>query len=71
MEDLELLTLKDVGRILNISYATMKRWRRDGILPKPIFRSGRRYWTTAMLIEWQMPVDGSLSIKESHADRKA
>jgi predicted site-specific integrase-resolvase len=71
MEDLELLTLKDVGRILNISYATMKRWRRDGILPKPIFRSGRRYWTTAMLIEWQMRPEGSIGIKESHADRKA
>lgn len=66
MEDLTLLTLKEFARIIGKSYPTLKRWRRDGRLPDPVWHCGRRYWTVQLIAEWQRRPTGSLGIKRDN-----
>lgn len=54
MDELSLVSLKELASILKLSYATVKRWRKEGRLPVPFIIDGKRpYWTREQIAMWQ------------------
>lgn len=49
----ELLTRKEVGRIIKVSATTVRRWDKAGLLPLPAFElGGVRRWRRADIDAW-------------------
>ena len=42
-ENLEILTRKEVSKLLKVSYATLERWRKSNVLPACILGTRVRY----------------------------
>jgi DNA-binding transcriptional MerR regulator len=51
-----LYDLKQVARHTGVSYSTIRRWNKRGLLPKPFVKSGakRKYWTPGQIARWRM-----------------
>jgi DNA-binding transcriptional MerR regulator len=52
MDDLTLLDTKALAKLLDKSPSTIKRWRRENILPMPRTGFGRTYWTYGQIKVW-------------------
>ncbi len=55
--DCEILPRMLVGahalaRLFDVNVATVRRWGRTGVMPKPRIVSGRRLWSCDELREW-------------------
>jgi len=54
MSDLTLMSMKELAKVLGMSYSTLKRWKASGMLPAPFAVDGRRhYWTRPQILSWQ------------------
>jgi DNA-binding transcriptional MerR regulator len=52
MDDVTLLDTKALAKLLDKSPSTIKRWRRENILPMPRTGFGRAYWTYGQIKLW-------------------
>lgn len=64
-----LLDLKQFSVAVGVSYSTMRRWKRRGLLPTPRIKNAnhRWYWTSEQVHKWWR----SLSLTGDHQDREA
>lgn len=51
---LRLLDLKQFAVAVGVSYVTMRRWKRKGLLPTPRIKNNnnRWYWTSEQVHRW-------------------
>lgn len=52
MDDLKLIDLKELARMLQKSTSTIKRWRKEGKLPPPLSGFDKDYWTSGQIRDW-------------------
>jgi len=59
-----LLDLKQFSVAVGVSYSTMRRWKRNGLLPTPRIKNAnhRCYWTSDQVHRWWR----SLSLIDDH-----
>jgi predicted DNA-binding transcriptional regulator AlpA len=46
----ELLSRKQVAKMYNVSFVTLRDWEKNNIIPKPIRMGSRVYWRKADII---------------------
>jgi hypothetical protein len=52
-DDLDLLGLTDIARLLDVAPATPKTWRYRGLLPEPYATvAGRPVWQRQQILDW-------------------
>jgi len=49
----ELLSLRQMANRYGVSRETVRRWRREGLLPKPDVLRPRKRWSRAALERWE------------------
>lgn len=52
MDDWKLLTTKEVASILGKHVQTVQKWRREGIIPKPIVDCRNPAWSWCQIRRW-------------------
>ena len=54
MQEPKLFDLKQIARVTGMSYRTIRKWHKDGVLPRPsiVRPNTRRYWTSAQISKW-------------------
>jgi DNA-binding transcriptional regulator YiaG len=46
----KLFTRKEVAKIYNVSYVTLREWEKHNIIPKPIRKGSRVYWQKSSIM---------------------
>jgi prophage regulatory protein len=60
MRQREIFRINDMTEMLGLSKATLWRWTRAGILPRPIYIGNRVFgWRKATILEWLDSVEES------------
>lgn len=47
-----LLSIDQVARLLGVETRTIRRWRKDGVIPAPVSFGGQLRWRLATISEW-------------------
>ena len=68
MDDLKNLRLKDLRKILDRSYSTLKRWKSKGELPEPFRVGNSEFYTLKQIADWQETRQGSKGLKRAHSN---